>query len=355
MSDDDPQREPDQLDGVPLPEQQPTLIGHAVARERLWQQLAENRLPGGTLIHGPRGIGKATLAFALARELLIRTSDEPAARVIGQIAAGSHPNVFVLRRVLNKTGSNFSADIVVGQVTHREGSGQVALTERMHQTRGRAGHRICIIDSIDDCNESATNALLKILEEPPPETHFLLVSHRIGSLLPTIRSRCQELPLRPLAPAEVSELLRTTLPDADPEAIAGAVTLADGSPRRAFEALTLPPDGPVTALRGWLRDPGRGGVAGALALAEILGGKANSTESAFARDVLFGWLAGEARGAAIAGAAARGRLASATALWDKAQALFADADTYNVDMRQTFMSVFDAIGRHVSAHLAEVT
>ena len=82
----------------------------------------------------------------------------------------------------------------------------------MRRTRGRAGHRVAIIDAIDDCNPQAANALLKTLEEPPAETTFLLVSHRPGSLLPTIKSRCHALALRPLPDADVRAVLAEQRP-----------------------------------------------------------------------------------------------------------------------------------------------
>lgn len=349
MTEDLEQREPDQLDGVRPPEYQTRLVGHAAARASLLAQLDEARLPGGVLIHGPRGIGKATLAFELAREIFGRTGDEVPSHIHDQVAAGSYPNLRVLRKAAKETGKGFYTVIRVEEV--RE------LIERLHRTRGRAGHRIVIVDAIDDCNVSSANALLKILEEPPADTLFFLISHRPGQLLPTIRSRCQQLALRPLADADVRAVLTDGMPDANGEALDRAVALAGGRPRRGFEALLMGDSGSLTALQAWLGDPVRPPVAAHLGLADALGADRSSAAAHFARDIVLDWLAAEARSAAGAGPSARGRLASANELWDKAHALFADADEYNLDARQTLIVIFDAIRKHVQrqASLTEPT
>jgi len=343
------QREPDQLEGVRLPEYQTGLVGHAAARAGLLAQLVEDRLPGGIMIHGPRGIGKATLAFDIAREIFRRTGDEEPSHIRDQVAAGSYPNLRVLRKAARETGKGFYTVIRVEEV--RE------LIERLHRTRGRAGHRVVIVDAIDDCNASSANALLKILEEPPADTLFLLVSHRPGQLLPTIRSRCHQLALRPLSDADVRAVLADGMPDADDGALDRAVALAGGRPRRGFEALLMGDSGSLTALQAWLDNPAKPPVSAHLGLADVLGADRGSAAAHFARDIILDWLAAEARGAAGAGPSARRRLASANELWDKAHALFADADEYNLDARQTLIVIFDAIRKHVQrqAFLTELS
>ncbi len=338
MSEQDGLREPDQLGGVLLPEQQGTVVGHTHVQEAIGRLLTAGRLPGGILLHGPQGIGKATLAFATARAVLTATGDEDAHRVDEQVRSGSHPNLFVLRRQLNDTGRNYRTVIRVEQI--RE------LRERMHRTRGRAGHRLAIIDPIDDCNPSAANALLKLLEEPPTETMFLLVSHRPRALLPTIRSRCQSIALRPMPDGEVRTVLEGQRSHASPAALDRAVELAEGRPRRGFEALELSEGSAIGALKGWLADPSRPPTAAHLLLADGIAGGKDGAEQAFARDLLLDWIAAEARSAAQ-DRAQRARLASANALWEKASAAFADADEYNLDLRQTLIGIFDAIKRHV--------
>ena len=339
MSVETEQREPDQLAGVSPPELPHTVVGHERPRQRLNALLERGRLPGGILMHGPRGIGKATLAFQLAREIFEKTGDEAAAQIAEQVAAGGYPNLRVLRKAPKDTGKGFFTAIRVEEV--RE------LVDRLHKTRGRAGHRIVVVDAIDDCNVSSSNALLKILEEPPPETLFLLISHRPGQLLPTIRSRCQLLALRPLDDGAVRQVLVAAQPDAAPEDIDAAVSLAAGRPRRGFEALLLGTAEGLTRLRQWLADPAAPPAATHLAIADLLATDRDGAQARFARDLILGWLAEEARVAAGAGPGARSRLASASELWEKALAMFEDADVYNLDARQTLVTLFDAIRKHV--------
>jgi DNA polymerase-3 subunit delta' len=330
-------REPDQLVGVPLPEHRRHLFGHEAARARLAEQIETRRLPGGILIHGPRGIGKATLAFHMARQIFAATGDENPERVDEQVAAGGHPNLFVLRRLPRET-RGFYTVIRVEEMR--------AMREDIRMTRGRTGHRVAIIDAVDDCNASSANALLKILEEPPPETLFLLISHRPGQLLPTIRSRCQSLALRPLAADDVASVLRADVPAVEPGALARAVELAHGRPRRGFEALAMGEGSGLTTLASWLADPVGAGVGTELALADALAANPDSAEASFARDAILDWIAAEARQAALGEAGGWRHLASANELWDKANTLFSEADSLNLDARQTLVSILDAIRAH---------
>ena len=332
MSDDEI-REPDQLAGVPLPESRTSVIGHAAARANIMSTLEAARLPSGIMLHGPRGIGKATLAFDIAREVFARTGDESPEHVAAQVAAGAYPNLRVLRKAARDTGKGFYTAIRVEEVR--------GLIEESRMTRGRAGFRIVIVDAIDDCNPSSANALLKILEEPPAETLFLLISHRPGGLLPTIKSRCHAVALRPLSDAGVRAIV--------PDATDAAIELAAGVPRRAYEATAMGEDKGLTALQGWLRAPGNGAAAVYLAVADVLAAEKDGAGYAFGKQMLLDWIAGEARNAAQSGA--KPRLASAGELWEKANALFADAEEYNLDARQTLISLFDAIRRHAQTHL----
>ncbi len=336
MSEPDEVREPNQLEGVPLPESRTAVVGHEAARERVMAALDSARLPGGLLLHGPRGVGKATLAFDIARKVFERTGDESPEHIAAQVAAGGYPNLRVLRKAPRDTGKGFYTAIRVEDVR--------GLIGESRMTRGRAGFRIVIVDSIDDCNPSSANALLKILEEPPAETLFILVSHRPGGLLPTIRSRTQQVAMRPISDDDVRQVL------VDGPGIDAAVELAAGRPRRGFEALALGSNAGLTALRGWLKGPGNGPAAVHLSVADQLAADKDGAAYAFGREMLGDWIAREATGAAEAGA--RARLASAQELWDKATAQFADADEYNLDARQTLITLMDAIRRHAQTHLS---
>lgn len=333
-----PPREPDQIDGVPAPEECRQVLGHGSVLEALDGLVAAAQMPSAILLHGPRGIGKASVAFAVAQRLLTASGDESAERVAAQIASGAHPNVRVLRIAPKEKGAGFESAIRVERVR--------ALIDSLHQTRGRSGYRVCVVDSIDDCNVSSTNALLKILEEPPSETVFMLISHRPGSLLPTIRSRCRAYALRGIADTEVRAVLATLAPDAEGETLERAVALADGRPRRALEAMLLSQQQALEALHVWLSSPSTQPVGAHLAIAESLSGRNAVAEAGFAREMIDNWLADEARRFAAAGIAGRFALASVNQLWEKAHALFADADGLNIDARQTLIAVLDAIREH---------
>ena len=134
------QREADQLDGVLLPEEREAVIGHSAARAAI----DLDRLPHAFLLHGPRGIGKATLAFDAARRLMVRTGDEDGAHVAAQVAAGGHPNLRVLRKAPRETGKGFYTAIRIEEVRNLIGESRL--------TRGRAGFRVVVVDAIDDCN-----------------------------------------------------------------------------------------------------------------------------------------------------------------------------------------------------------
>ncbi|SEQ49646.1 DNA polymerase III, delta prime subunit [Devosia sp. YR412] len=330
--------DPDALEDVLPPERRQLARGHERVRAPILQQLAERRLPGAILLHGPQGIGKATFAFELAAAILTQTGDEEGHRVEEQIAALSHPNLFLLRR-RPKDAKSFYTVIRVEDV--RE------LRDSLHHTRGRSGYRVAIIDAIDYCNPSAANALLKTLEEPPPETIFLLISHRPGQLLPTIKSRCHNLALRPVGDEDVRGVLLDHDPALGRNEVDRAIALAGGRPRRAFETLALEADSALGALQAWLSNPAGQPAGVAIALAETLGSERQSTELTFAREMLDDWLAEEARNAAMQPGARR-RLASANELWDKAHALFAEADSISLDMKQTLIAIFDAIRKHVA-------
>lgn len=331
--------DPDALDGILAPERRQRARGHDAARAAILAQLGDRRLPGAILLHGPRGIGKATFAFELAAAILTATGDEPAHRVEEQVGALSHPNLFLLRRRPKDTKGYYTV-IRVEDVRD--------LRDSLHHTRGRAGHRIAIIDSIDDCNPSAANALLKTLEEPPPETIFLLISHRPGQLLPTIKSRCHNLALRPVNGEAVQAVLLDHDPDLGRTELDRAVALASGRPRRAFETLALEPESALGALQAWLGNPTQHPAGVAIQLADALGADTQGTELSFAREMLADWMADEARNAAMQ-PQGRIRLASANELWDKAHALFAEADDINLDMKQTLVAIFDAIRKHVAS------
>ncbi|MEX2453115.1 MAG: DNA polymerase III subunit delta' [Rhodospirillaceae bacterium] len=244
--------------GIPLPRANPRLVGHAHAEERLVGAWASGRLPHGWLISGPRGIGKATLAYRFARFLLAHGSPSAPADdgpsmfgdalppavptslaideghpVFRRIAAGAHADLRVIERGPAPEDRNKEPDrqriqtVIPVDAIRAAGHG-------MGLTAGEGGWRVIIVDGAEDMNPNAANALLKVLEEPPPRALLMLVTHAPGRLLPTIRSRCCQLRLAPLGSDSVSELLRTFRADLGEQERRALAGLADGSIGRAL-------------------------------------------------------------------------------------------------------------------------
>lgn len=223
MSEDLP--DPTGLPGLPHPRETARLLGQDAAEAEFLAAQAGGRLHSGWLLTGPMGIGKATLAYRIAAHLLagrqaadgldLRDHDPDLRR----IRAGSHPRLFVLKRGPNDKGDRLSAQIRVEEMRK--------LKSFFHLSSADGGHRAVIVDAADEMNVSAANALLKELEEPPANTTLLLISHQPSALLPTIRSRCRVLRLRPLEPAPLAEALaQAGVSNEAPEALA---VLAAGS------------------------------------------------------------------------------------------------------------------------------
>jgi DNA polymerase III subunit delta' len=215
-------------------------LGHDRQQAAIIDAHRAGRIPHAWLLTGPRGIGKAAFARRAALFLLADGNndggfdiddDHGAARLV---ASGAHPEFLWLKRELPKskrdTGeiaeSDLARNITVDQVRD--------LIGRMRVKPAIARYRTVVIDSIDDLERGAANALLKTIEEPPENTIFFLVSHNPGRLLPTIRSRCRTLPFTPLADADMAALLDRDLSDADAPTRAALVAIGRGSPGRAL-------------------------------------------------------------------------------------------------------------------------
>ena len=207
----------------------PVLQGQEEAWSHFIAAFASGKPHHAWLLTGNRGIGKATLAYKIAEHVLSQSNPAQTAR---WIASRAHPDLFVLERSFNDAKPRrLRQEIAVADARQ--------MSEFFARTSASGGWRVAIVDSADELNTEAANALLKLIEEPPSKALILLVSHRPGRLLRTLRSRCRRLAVAPLPTATTVEVLQA-LPLADKpglEAQRTAATLSAGSPGRALELL----------------------------------------------------------------------------------------------------------------------
>ena len=312
------------------------LYGHDGPAAALLAAIDSGRLHHGWLLAGPKGIGKALFAGKAALRLLAQGAgppigapgldvpdDHPIARLA---AAGSHPDLMRLERLAKDGGTELARAIGVDQVR--------SLQRLFATTSSLSPWRAVIIDSVDDLERGGANALLKNLEEPPPHTIFLLVSHAPERLLPTIRSRCRVLRFAPLDDDAMTSALRAALPDADEAEISALARVGEGAPGRAvaWRGLDI---GALDAAMDALASEGDPVNARRAALAQSL-----ALKSAQPRYEAF--LARAPSRIAAAAKTRRGApLAEALKLWERASALAGGAKRLSLDPQST---VFELAG-----------
>jgi len=226
---------PDQIENCPHPRNVQTLFGHELAEQSFLNSMKAEKLHHAWLIQGPKGAGKATLAYRMARRLSGATPDAangllgcvPEDHISRQISAGSYPDLKVTTNSWNEKTKKWRNEISVDQI--REIGHMFA-----NQAAGN-GWRVCIVDCVDDLNRNAANALLKTLEEPPKRGLLILISHQPGRLLTTITSRCRRLKLR--APgASITKRIAMEC-GANEEDALFAAKLSAGCPGRALQII----------------------------------------------------------------------------------------------------------------------
>ena len=324
---------------VPHPRETLTLHGHVEAEHAFLDAYRGGRMPHAWLIGGARGIGKSTLAYRMARfvfahpdpaipavqnaESLALPADNPAVR---RVAAQGHSDLLALERVEDDKGK-MSTVIPVDMVRKTIGF--------FGSTAGEGGWRVCIVDSADELNAAGANALLKILEEPPAKCLLVVVSHAPGRLLPTIRSRCRRLALRPLSPEDVARSLADALRrDAGESDIKAAATASDGSVARALDLLggtALKVREQVNILLGALPTVNPRDL-------HALGDALGRDESAFAAfvDAVRDWLSARV----TAARAEPSRLARFAEVWDRLNKAARDVEIFHLERKPMVFNVF---------------
>jgi DNA polymerase-3 subunit delta' len=295
------------------------LTGHGV-QWRAWRSaMASERMHHAWILSGKQGLGKASFARAAAAELVA----EPG---VAQPKPDAHPDIVILGALpanddedkKRQEGKPYQTkrNISVDQIRRMQ--------QRLHTRPTLGARRAVIIDPADELEKGAVNALLKSLEEPPAGTFFLLVAHRVGRLLPTVRSRCRMLAFAPLADAEVAALLAKAAPEADAAARAAAVAAAQGSPGAAL-AFVEQDLGALHELMARLLREGDPRLSLGGLLADEIGARPSRERVQATFDLARALLAGELA------AAPRERQALIIAAHQELAALAAQAPTYNFD------------------------
>jgi DNA polymerase-3 subunit delta' len=329
---------------VKLPRETAALFGHGQAEQALLASYQSGRVPHAWLIGGPPGIGKATLAYRFARFVLAHPDPavravqdatslavDPARPVARRIAAQAQSDLLVLERVINEQTGKLYTVIRVEDVRRT--------VSFFGSTAGEGGWRIAIVDSVDDLQREGANALLKVLEEPPERALLLLVSNAPGRVLPTIRSRCRRLLLRPLDEADVARAVAGAAGrDAGGSDVEDAARAAAGSVARALalldeEALALRQR--VLELIAQLPDPDPRALH---ALGDALGGSDPQTLDTF-MDLVNGWLSGQLATAAQS----KPKMARVAETWDKVNRAAREVEAYNLERKPFAFAVFGAL------------
>ncbi len=357
---------------VPTPRENPHLLGHRQAEKTLLDAWNSGRLPHGWLITGPRGIGKATLAFRFARFVLSRDENsgglfgdapeslytDPESPVFRRVASEGHGDLMTLERRMNKDGKRLRGSIVIDEVR--------AAGRFLSLTAGEGGWRVLVIDAADDLNAAAANALLKTLEEPPRQTLVLLVCHSPGQLPATVRSRCCRLALRPLPLELTSELLNRHAPGLSTEEAMALAEIGDGSIGRALRLAETGGLEIFAEIMSLLENLPGTDISAVHRLGDRLARADAENAYRSATDLLTWWLArvirtraglgtdqdhrDAARAEIIRGETdcARNLLALAgldrwAEVWEKITRLIAQADGVNLDRKQVILNAFHAM------------
>lgn len=317
----------------------PHLIGHDEAMRQVVAALNAGRMHHAWLITGIEGIGKTTLAHHIAASVLSGGENEIGKinimhRVTKLIAAEAHPDMLVIRRGVDEKTGELRKGISVDDMR--------SIASFTHKTATHGGWRVVIIDEAHLLNRNAQNAVLKILEEPPAKTLILITVTTPGALLPTIRSRCRLLPLAPLDAKSMKIILSRTAPQLADADMARLITLADGSVGFALKILRTETLALYDELMAIFSAFPTLDVLRLHKIAESVSPKAEAESY----DVLVSLIVNRLRQAARNDAVEQGltpRLERLLQLGDKVEAIFAAAETANLDKKLAFINAVQDI------------
>ncbi|MDR3424841.1 MAG: DNA polymerase III subunit delta' [Alphaproteobacteria bacterium] len=315
----------------------PHFIGHTAACREVQLAYASSRMPHAWLIAGIAGVGKAPLAKHIAQFVLGGGQGElgagdPETRTAKLVEAETHPDLLVIRRPLDEKTGELRSVIPVEEV--------LKVAAFLHRTATHGGWRVVILEDAHRLNRNGQNAILKIVEEPPPRTLILITVTTPGVLLPTIRSRSRALQLSPVNAKDMREIIRREETPATPEDIDAAVDLSGGSAGFALKILrtaTLPLYREMLAL---LDAMPQWDVARLHKLADQIARKADAESF----DVLATLLVERLR-CAVHDEALRQSYGGTLALqiWDQTRATFTAADASNLDRKLAFINAMNEI------------
>ncbi|HEV7320702.1 MAG TPA: DNA polymerase III subunit delta' [Ensifer sp.] len=329
------------LDGAIAPVENNRLFGHEQAEAFLAQSYRSGKGHHAILIEGPEGIGKATLAFRFAHHILKHpepteapdtlSDPDPGSAIGRQLASGASHNLLHLSRPIDEKTGRAKGAITVDEV-RRAG-------KFFSQTSGTGNWRIVIIDPADDLNRNAANAILKILEEPPRRSLFLVLTHAPGKLLPTIRSRCLPLRLKPLDTGPLGQALAHLGFDLAGENAERILSAASGSVAEALKLINYGGLEIAATFEAILAGQGPAMRKDMHKLADALSGRDSETIFDFFTALASDRIMREAREAAVAGDIMRAeRFARLSATVAERLTV---SDAYNLDRKQTILSLLD--------------
>lgn len=342
------------------PKNNPFLVGHQEAEQMFLNAWQNNSLHNSWLISGIEGIGKATLAYKFVRFLL--SADEnrkseyasldvsPDSSAFRLISQNSHPDLKIIERDYTETdrkkilksikdGEQMSDD----ELKSLKKSAFIrvddvrTINEFMSKRSSNDGWRIVIIDSIDDMNASSANAVLKILEEPPHKALMLLISHNPNRLLPTIKSRCAKLDLKPLSDSNLASLLRRYRPELAEAKVKKIAAIASGSIGKALNYVDNDAAARYDELCALI---GRGSK---FTISEVVdfaaSGAADETSYYLSRELILKFLSENVKTSS--------KIIEYADCWDNAVKVFSETDRLNLDKKQALLNILVNICKHV--------